>query len=117
MVCGAALMIRRSVLEELGGWPEEYFAYAEDAELCRRAIARGYRVWFESSARIVHFEGGSGKRAGPWKALRAHLVSHRSVNLYIRRHEGTGPALVHAALLPVDLLIRSVRRVRRRGIA
>jgi hypothetical protein len=105
MVCGASLMIRREVLEALGGWPEEYFAYAEDADLCRRAIAMGHRVWYESAARILHFQGGSGKQRGAWGALRARYIGHRSINCYIRRYEGTARSVAHAALFVVDVLL------------
>jgi hypothetical protein len=105
MVCGACLMMRRDVLEALGGWPEEYFAYAEDADLCRRTIAMGHRVWYESEARVLHFHGGSGKQRGAWSALRARYISHRSINCYIRRYEGTGRSVAHAALFVVDVLL------------
>ena len=119
-VCGAALMIRRDLLGELGGWPEEYFAYAEDTDLCRRILERGYRIWYESEARIMHYHGGSAKEVGIGRHLRSHLISHRSANLYIRRYEGRGKALIHASLYPLDMLLvgfaylyRSLRRRRR----
>jgi GT2 family glycosyltransferase len=114
-VCGAALMIRRSVLDVVGGWPEEYFAYAEDADLCRRVLDRGYRVWFESSARVVHVHGGSGRVRGVGRLMAAYLMSYRSVNRYIRRYEGVVAALGHAALFPVDVVARSIRRLVRRA--
>ena len=44
-------------------------------------------------------------------ALRAQIISHRSVNLFIRRYEGRGHALLHAVLLPVDLVLRGLRGV------
>jgi len=113
-VCGAALMIRRNVLDVVGGWPEEYFAYAEDADLCRRVLDRGYRVWFESSARVVHVHGGSGRVRGAGRLVAAYLISYRSVNRYIRRYEGVVAALVHAALFPVDVLARCIRRLVRK---
>ncbi len=114
-VCGAALMVRRDVLDALGGWPEEYFAYAEDTDLCVRAQALGHRVWYESGARVVHFHGGSGKHAGVVAALRAELISYRSVNFFIRRREGGGAALLHWALFAPDVFLRGTRRLARRS--
>ena len=51
---GAFLAIRRTVWQELGGFPDEYFAYHEDTELSLRAWQRGYRVCYEPSAVAVH---------------------------------------------------------------
>lgn len=111
-VCGAALMIRRNVFAAIGGWNEVYFAYAEDVELCKQAVDRGWKIWYEASARILHFHGASSKQRG-WPApLWGHLVGHRSVNLYLRRHHGRVAGLIHALLYPIDLLFLLGRGIR-----
>ena len=38
---GAALAVRRSVLDEVGGWDEGFFMYFEEVEHCRRIKSRG----------------------------------------------------------------------------
>jgi GT2 family glycosyltransferase/glycosyltransferase involved in cell wall biosynthesis len=59
-VSGAALMIRRSLLRELGGFDTHYApAYYEDTDLCFRARAAGYRVVVQPGSTIVHLEGQS----------------------------------------------------------
>jgi len=113
MVCGAAMMVRRDVFQAIGGWSEQYFAYAEDADLCRQVSERGYRIWFESTARVVHHVGGSWKRLGLWSAIRILYLSHHSVTAYIRKYHGPGQALLHRALFPASVLAAGVRRVAR----
>lgn len=110
-VCGAAMMFRRVALDDVGGWPEDYFFYAEDAEVCRSLRSRGWRVRFESAARIVHFHGGSGKQRGPRAALKAQLRGHRSLNMHIRRHDGLASGILHWMLYPADLFLRPLRRL------
>ncbi|MGQ0501991.1 MAG: glycosyltransferase family 2 protein [Panacagrimonas sp.] len=56
--CGAALMIRRSVYEALGGFEERLFCYLEDVDLCFRARLQGSRVW-QSDKAVVHHVGGA----------------------------------------------------------
>ena len=54
---GACLLIRRDLLDELGGWDDGFFMYCEDKDICRRARDAGYDVRYEPAA-VVHHEGG-----------------------------------------------------------
>lgn len=51
---GAALMIRASVLGEIGCFDEEFFYLYEDIDLCFQARARGYKVLYIPEAMICH---------------------------------------------------------------
>jgi GT2 family glycosyltransferase len=53
-VTGCCLLMRRECLEQLGGLDEDYFLYYEDVDLCRRARANGWTVWYEPSLEAVH---------------------------------------------------------------
>ena len=57
---GAFLLVRAGLLNELDGFDESYApAYYEDADLCLRIAARGYRVVYDPSVVIHHLEYGS----------------------------------------------------------
>jgi GT2 family glycosyltransferase len=51
---GACLVLRRSVWDELEGFPAEFFAYLEDLELSWRCWQRGLRVEVLAAARAAH---------------------------------------------------------------
>jgi N-acetylglucosaminyl-diphospho-decaprenol L-rhamnosyltransferase len=51
---GCALLIRRECLEDLGGLDEDFFLYYEDVDLCRRAVARGWKVCYEPTLHVTH---------------------------------------------------------------
>jgi len=55
---GAALIVRRSVFEEVGGFDEDYFLLREETDLCWRIWLRGYRVAFAPNAIVLHAVGG-----------------------------------------------------------
>lgn len=56
---GACLLVRRSLLEELGGFDERFFLYCEDMDLCVRARAAGFEVVFVPEALARHAGGAS----------------------------------------------------------
>ena len=56
---GGCLMARKQLLDEIGWFDERYFMYAEDVDLCRTITKRGVRLYYLSSAAIVHLVGGA----------------------------------------------------------
>ncbi len=73
-VSGSCFAARRDALEELGGFDEAYFMYAEDIDLCWRAHQSGWGVGFAGTAAVTHVQGVSTARH-PYRMLVAH---HRS---------------------------------------
>ncbi|WP_207346602.1 WecB/TagA/CpsF family glycosyltransferase [Arthrobacter sunyaminii] len=57
---GAALLVRADLAEQLGDWDEQFFLYSEEVDYFRRARAAGAGLWFEPTARVTHWRGGSG---------------------------------------------------------
>jgi len=51
---GGFLMLRRSMLEELGGFDEGFFLYGEDIDLCYRAWRAGWSCWYVPAAVVEH---------------------------------------------------------------
>ena len=65
---GAAMLVKRSVFCELGGFDAAYFAYLEDVDLCWRAWLAGYETHYAPEAVAFHHFGASGGgRASPFR--------------------------------------------------
>jgi len=56
---GCAAMYRRSMLEEIGGFDEDFFAYGDDAELGLRARIAGWRCLYVPGAVVRHHRGST----------------------------------------------------------
>lgn len=57
---GAAILIRRSLWEEIGGFDERYApAYCEDSDLAFEVRKHGFRVVYQPKSVVIHFEGVS----------------------------------------------------------
>ncbi len=83
-VVGAALMVRREALQQVGGFDEGFFMYSEEMDLCRRLRLAGYRVVYEPAAVVVHHEARSSEQVGAWR----HRVFNRSKVRYYRKWFG-----------------------------
>jgi N-acetylglucosaminyl-diphospho-decaprenol L-rhamnosyltransferase len=82
-VSGACFLARRRALDELHGFDESYFMYAEDADLCWRARRAGWGVAYVPGAVVTHLQGISTAHQ-PYRMLVAH---HRSVFRFATKTE------------------------------
>jgi GT2 family glycosyltransferase len=96
-VSGACLMARRAALDAVGGFDEGFFLYEEDADLCRRVRAAGWRVVFTPSAVVRHGLGRS-MAAAPLLSRAAYDRSHRR---YYEKHNGPLERLLLRAWMAV----------------
>ncbi len=102
-VSGSCFLARRSALEELGGFDEAYFMYAEDMDLCWRAHDAGWGVGFAGTAEVTHVQGFSTARH-PYQMMVAH---HRSaLRFTFRTTKGW-----RRAALPLAVLVLGTRMV------
>ncbi|MGH9036094.1 MAG: glycosyltransferase family 2 protein [Acidimicrobiia bacterium] len=93
-VSGAAVWLRRSALDGVGGWDERYFMYVEDVDLCWRLRTAGWRVAYEPGAAVEHLLGVSTAGA-PYRMIAEH---HRSLYRFAtRRFTGRRRVLLPAA--------------------
>lgn len=76
-VSGTFLMIKRSVLDEIGWWDSDYWWNGEDIEMCYRIKKAGYKIWYEASETIIHYKGSS---SGLWSTARAKVSQKTRLN-------------------------------------
>lgn len=56
---GAALLVKKEMLDKIGLFDEHFFLYSEEEDLCLRAYKNGYKVYYFPAAEIIHFKGKS----------------------------------------------------------
>lgn len=84
-VSGAAMLIRRSALEEVGGFDEAYWFYGEELDLGTRLRDSGWRVLATPELEVLHVGGVSTGRS-----RRTHLTHSQSIYRYYRKHRAGG---------------------------
>ncbi|WP_421740933.1 glycosyltransferase family 2 protein [Cellulomonas sp.] len=99
---GACLAVRLDWWRELGGFPDEYFAYLEDLELSWRTWQRGSRVVVVSEAVTAHhYEFGR-------SPLKMYLLERNRLILLLTTFEARTLLLISPALLAFEVAIAAV---------
>jgi GT2 family glycosyltransferase len=75
---GCAAMYRRAMLDEIGVFDEDFFAYADDAELGLRARIAGWRCLYVPTAVVLHHRGAS---LGLLSSRRLELIERNRILL------------------------------------
>jgi N-acetylglucosaminyl-diphospho-decaprenol L-rhamnosyltransferase len=96
---GAALLARRAAFEDVRGFDEAFFLYAEETDLMARWRQRGWSVLYEPAAEIVH-EGGRSSGDPLFGQLHASLVR------YTAKHHGYAAAMFARAALAGGAALR-----------
>lgn len=63
-LCGAVMLVRRELMESLGGFDPRFFLYFEETDLCRRILKRGLELWAVGQAVARHAGGASARESG-----------------------------------------------------
>jgi GT2 family glycosyltransferase len=80
---GACLLMRRAMLDELGGWDAGFRHYVEDIDLCYRAMRAGWERWYVPQAVVRHAWAAVSDR----RFLSRHTLWHaRGMARFLRKH-------------------------------
>jgi GT2 family glycosyltransferase len=80
---GAFLLMRRAMLDELGGWDGGFRHYGEDIDLAYRAAKAGWERWYVPSALVTHDYAAVVDRT----FLSRHTLWHlRGMARFVRKH-------------------------------
>jgi GT2 family glycosyltransferase len=80
---GAFLLMRRAMLDEIGGWDAGFRHYCEDIDLCYRAMESGWERWYVPDAIVTHDYAAVIDR----RFLSRHTLWHlRGMARFVRKH-------------------------------
>ncbi len=113
---GAALLVRRQVIDEVGGLDEGFFMYLEDVDWCIRIRQGGWQLGFVPEVEILHYAGASYVGGPLKKSYRAsEPESYKSIVRYFAKHHGMGARLLVRGAIALSLLVQSLAAIARLG--
>lgn len=93
-LAGASLMMRQSVLDQIGLFDETFFLYFEETDLCRRAAKAGWPTDYVLESRVVHI-GSASTGMKEWRRIPGFWLDSR-LHYFVKNH---GRAYACAATL------------------
>lgn len=100
-VSGAAVLLRRRALDQVGFLDEDFFFLGEDVDLCWRLREQAWKVYYLPMAKIIHHWGGSRAKSS---SETISLLAQRSLYLLFKKHRsGAAASVVKVSLVPVTL--------------
>ncbi|MGJ8603512.1 MAG: glycosyltransferase family 2 protein [Marivita sp.] len=75
-IVGASMLVRTSVLKDIGLFDETFFLYFEETDLCLRAHRAGHEVHFVRESRVCHI-GSVSTGMGTWKRTPSYWYESR----------------------------------------
>ncbi|MBX6360610.1 MAG: glycosyltransferase family 2 protein [Acidobacterium ailaaui] len=80
---GGGIMIPKKVMDEIGGkWPDIYFIYYEEFDLCEQIKRLGYKIYYQPACVIHHKESMTTGKGSPFKVY----YMNRNRILFMRRN-------------------------------
>jgi len=98
-VSGAAMIIQKNVFRNVDGFDERFFLFYEDADLCKRLLSKGLKIYFYPFCKIIHLKG---ENANKEFANKTYYYSKKSQLIYYRLHN----SLFQRLLLRIYLIFR-----------
>lgn len=102
VIQGAAFLVRKIVLDQVGYFDPDYFMYTEEVDLCFRVHQAGWELFWVPFAKVIHHEGQSTKQT----PVAMFLQLYKSKLTFIRKHYGRFAGVIYKLVLAVVTLPR-----------
>ena len=106
---GAALVVRKEMVNKIGMLDERFFMYCEDIDWCKRAHDAGWKVVYYPSVSVLHRIGAASDK-DPYNAIRRH---HKSMLQYFLKYNANKPAVLLTPLVMLGLWLRALSTMRK----
>ena len=101
--CAGAAIYRKKIIEKIGYFDEEHFAYLEDTDIGYRARIYGYENWYAPKAIVYHV--GSGTSGSRYNQFKTRYSSRNNIYL-IYKNMPLLQIILNLPFLAVGFLIK-----------
>ncbi|MBE0639154.1 MAG: glycosyltransferase [Bacteroidales bacterium] len=110
VLSGAFMLIRKPILDKVGGLDESYFMYGEDIDLSYRITREGFKNYYFPETRIIHYKGESTKKS----SINYVLVFYQAMIIFAKKHFSQKNARLFSLLINLAVYFRAFLAILRR---
>ncbi len=103
ILSGAFMLMRKSALDEVGLLDEDFFMYGEDIDLSYRLVKGGYKNYYFSETRIIHYKGESTKKS----SVNYVFVFYNAMIIFAKKHFSSKNATTFSFLIKIAIYFRA----------
>lgn len=116
VLSGAFMLLRKSVINEIGLLDESFFMYGEDIDLSYRIIKAGYKNYYFPKTRIIHYKGESTKKS----SVNYVFTFYRAMIVFAKKHYTHKNARLFSFMINAAIYFRAyvsiIRRILQKAI-
>ena len=103
ILSGAFMLLRKKALDEVGILDENFFMYGEDVDLSYRLIKGGYKNYYFSETRIIHYKGESTKKS----SVNYVFIFYNAMIIFAKKHFSHKNAFIFSFLIKSAIYFRA----------
>ena len=103
ILSGAFMLMRKEALDKVGLLDESFFMYGEDIDLSYRLIKGGYKNYYFSDTRIIHYKGESTKKS----SVNYVFVFYNAMIIFAKKHFSQKNASLFSFLINIAIYLRA----------
>ncbi len=103
ILSGAFMLLRKSLLDQIGLLDETFFMYGEDIDLSYRIIKAGYKNYYFPNTRIIHYKGESTKKG----SVNYVVVFYKAMVIFAKKHFSSKNARIFSILINMAVYFRA----------
>lgn len=112
--CAGAALYRRAMLDQIGLFDEDFFAYLEDVDLAWRAQLAGWRALYVPTARVTHWHSATSGEGSPFKS---RLLGRNKVWLIAKNYPAPYLYGYLPAIIAYDVMAVGYALLKRRDLS
>jgi O-antigen biosynthesis protein len=85
IIKGAFIFCSKKIVDELNGFDERFFFYAEETDFCMRAKNKGYKIYYYPNTAIIHY-GGAATDRNQWFKFKNQSIA--KIQIYQKHSKG-----------------------------